>query len=1066
MIPTPPTKITSVCYNNRIDISWIKNPETDIQGYNIYNSTTSGGGLSGYVKLNNFLIETYSEVKKEIVSSEEVVEQSGNTRKIIINEVFREDYIFTYSHENLAEKQKQFYVVTAVNSIGEESVSSLEIEATPLSIPTEIVEITTRTENDIALDYITELLERDPELDVKPGSVIRQLHVDPNSYEMSLAFIREDFAMRAQSFLSLRKLDDEDDDGVSDPVSDSKYKLKLKQAFFFENDSDVQELIDDAFESLAANYNKTRQGAIKASTTVTFYSSSIPSTDIKVLFGQEVSTVPTESQNAIKFKTLSSDTMFIDQIENYYNPVTQLYELNIPVEAIEPGIIGNVNANTIINTNISGLSVTNKVSAFGGEDEESNSDLSDRCLLSFVGLDVGTVGGYKRTCSEIQNVRDVKVICAGDSLMQRDYDEVRKKHIFGKVDIYIRGGERTQSEDKFGFLYNQVKDEIFQIIDLDKFLIKTDNERVTSKTQIYSLMNIRNISKGKSYDILGNWSIIKNNIVLEKRTQVSLNLETGEMIFMSPLNVGDVIFANYQYKNEVLNESLISPANGGEVNFSLEHFPIVKRSYEVYKNDILLSEETDYNIILDNGFLQLTSGLNTGDVLYVNYKYIKTVINESVISSAVGGETTANLLNSNILESVLIGLDGYSLELDKGNEINSSVGMTITDLISVTYRYRDSEPILLLTQPAEKIISVIGSLSGTLQENVNFVLNKTDDILLEGNSSKAHRTLKIKYSNGIPLGDTTHSSETIVLINNEYKELSSYGVDPETIIVRKNENVFLRNNDYLILPEQNGKKVQLARSRNSSIPNGEQIEVSYNSGEILTVVYEANPLIKKVQDVVDISRHVTADVLVKQVLETKIDFEISVILLKNSDPLKALSDIRTAISNEINKLKLGEGIAQSDIIRAIELVSNVKSVVVPLTKMIKADGTQVNREIITSEFNLFQNNVVPSYSTGANALFNKTKGHLEKDGFYAIFEDDIPLTLVSDINEVDTASGQGFITENGEIILSTINNDLPSYHKYSVSYVISGETGTKDIEITDLEFLSVGEILITTVNAL
>ena len=56
MVPSPPTGISVVAYNNRVQIKWVKNPESDIKGYNVYNSTTSGGGISGYAKLNNTLI--------------------------------------------------------------------------------------------------------------------------------------------------------------------------------------------------------------------------------------------------------------------------------------------------------------------------------------------------------------------------------------------------------------------------------------------------------------------------------------------------------------------------------------------------------------------------------------------------------------------------------------------------------------------------------------------------------------------------------------------------------------------------------------------------------------------------------------------------------------------------------------------------------------------------------------------------------------------------------------------------------------------------------------------------
>lgn len=1062
MTPFPPTGITVTIYNNRVEIGWVKNTETDVQGYNVYNSTTSGGGLSGYVKLNNTLIETYNEVKKEVIGTTQTVEESGNTRYTRTTEIFREVFLFKYAHQNITEKKKQYYIVTAVNNTGEESVPSIEVEATPLSIPTEVVDVPIRTQNDISLDYITELLERDPLLDVKPGSVIRQLHIDPNSREMHWAFIREDFAMRSQSFLTLRALDDANSDGISDSVAESVYKQTLKSAYFFDTDDKVQELINDAFDSLASNYGIIRQSATKSSTHVVFYTTTAPTVDISVALNEQVSTIPTETQSAIVFQTLSSGVMQVAQIENYYNSITQRYELSLPVEAIEAGVDGNVNANTIINTNVSGVSVTNPVSAFGGEDEETNSDLADRAQLAFVGLDVGTAYGYKKTCTSIPGIRDVIVITAGDPLMQRDYDEVRKKHVYGKVDIYIRGGENTQIEDKVGFLYKQSIDELFNIVDPIDMIITTTNTNVTSSKPIYHVTTIRNVTRGKDYDVLGNWMISKNGTDLLKLIEVSLNLQSGEISFVNSLSVGDVIMADYQYKVDVVDETVVDPASGGEVNFSLDHFPIVKRTYTIKKNGTDLIENTHYHLNIANGFLQFTSALSPGDVVLATYQYVVTITNESVIASATGGEITANLAHGNVLESLLIGLDGVSLDLEEHNSINQSVGMGVTDLIDVTYRYRDSFPILLLTQPADSIISIIGTISGQLEEGVNYSLNKIDDILLEGNSSKSKRTVQITFANGIPIGDLVETTESIVLVNNEYKELGQYGIDTESIIVRQGTTVYLRNNDYLVMAETDGKKVQLARSRNSTIPNGTQIEVTYKYGEILTITYNANSLVKIAQDAVDISRHVTADVLVKQVLETRVDLDISTVLYTGSDVLKVSSDIRTAISNEFNKLKLGQGIAQSDIIRAIEEVDNVKSVVVPLTKMVKANGTQINREVISSSFSIYQTNTVVSYTTGPNALLNKTLGQTGNDGFYSIFENDRPLVLVSSPNDVDTAAGQGYIGSNGEIVISTIASDPPTLHRYTVSYVVNGETGAKDIEITSLEYLSIGEVIITT----
>jgi hypothetical protein len=130
--------------------------------------------------------------------------------------------------------------------------------------------------------------------------------------------------------------------------------------------------------------------------------------------------------------------------------------------------------------------------------------------------------------------------------------------------------------------------------------------------------------------------------------------------------------------------------------------------------------------------------------------------------------------------------------------------------------------------------------------------------------------------------------------------------------------------------------------------------------------------------------------------------------------------------------------------------------------MVKADYTRINREQINSEFIPYQASFVNSYSTGQNALIYKTLGSNSDNGFYAVYEDDIKLNFVTDANEVDSASGQAFISENGEVIISTINSDQPNAHTYSVSYIVYGESGAKNIPCQNLEYLVPGNIVVAT----
>jgi hypothetical protein len=223
-------------------------------------------------------------------------------------------------------------------------------------------------------------------------------------------------------------------------------------------------------------------------------------------------------------------------------------------------------------------------------------------------------------------------------------------------------------------------------------------------------------------------------------------------------------------------------------------------------------------------------------------------------------------------------------------------------------------------------------------------------------------------------------------------------------------------------------------------------------------------LVNTVQENIKSVRNIPADVLVKGVLKTELDFEFSVVLdssvITDSDIETVKSDITTVIVNYLDSLPMGSHLAQSDVVKLIEETAKVKSVLLPLTTMIKTDGTKINREQINTDFILFQSSVVNSYTTGPNTLLHKTLGSNAGDGFYAIFESDRQLVLVSSQNDVDTAPGQGFISSDGEIVISTIDGDLPSLHNYTVSYIVSGETGANDIAISDLEYLAVNNLFI------
>jgi len=93
--PAAPTGLSAASSVGTVLLDWNNNTEFDLAGYNVYRSTTSG---SGYVKLNSALL----------TSSD-------------------------YTDTNIVNGTTYYYVATAVDTVGLESVNSSEVSATPIN---------------------------------------------------------------------------------------------------------------------------------------------------------------------------------------------------------------------------------------------------------------------------------------------------------------------------------------------------------------------------------------------------------------------------------------------------------------------------------------------------------------------------------------------------------------------------------------------------------------------------------------------------------------------------------------------------------------------------------------------------------------------------------------------------------------------------------------------------------------------------------------------------------------------------------------------------------------------
>lgn len=1165
--PSQPTGISTEASGNQIIIRWLGNPEPDIKGYNIYNSTTSGGGSSGYVKLNNELITIYSELRDNVISSDETIEIIGGQRKTTLIENIEEVQVFSYTHLELLDSKIQYYVITAVNNNEEESLLSIEIWDEPLILTTNLIEFPVRTSSDVARTSIDRILEKYPNIDVKPGTMTRDLHIDPFSFEFGHLYIYIDFLSRSQSFITLLQIDDPDNTGESIAISNSVYKQKLQLATGL-SDQETQSLIDLAFDKLANNYQVFRKNAISSTGEVVFYATIKPLATITIPSGTIVSTNATSTKTAINFQTITEAQMLINSIEEYYNPATQRYEVIVPVESIEAGEITNVASGTIVNSTLTDLQVTNVSPTRNGQDIESNRSLTNRAILAFTNLDVGTRDGYLRTAIETQYVEDVLVVDAGHPLMQRDYDYFRHMHVFGKVDVFFKGNVSVTYTETFGFLFRGSFRENAQINSVTDQRVTIINSEITDDTPVYLIQEVINVQKAESYDLSGNFTLYKNAVELVKSTY-SLNLLTGQIILNYPLSIGDNIVADYEYKVLIEEEDVLAAAGGGEIFVNLDipstdnkPVDIFSEIIYIYRSSIFsidattdvltilpehifhtgdvikvsstdtlpspLLENTDYYVIkISNTEIKLassksnaingveiniiTSGIgslsifpsdkvelireddytidyNTGkvsfsfsafptglfanDSIIANYSYVESVIGETVVSSATGDETILELSHSNIVESFVIEPNGKTINLNERNRINSNIGMSMSDTIRVTYKFRKANPIILTNQPTDEIVSVITSDAIQLVEDQHYVFNKADDILREGNSSYAVRNLELKYdvNSNLPLGSMFTYEEQVNVVSTEAKLLAKKGIDINTVVVLNSDKsiIFTVNNDYVLTePASAFEYMTIQRALGSTIPDGSTIYVQYQYGEPITVSYNVNSLIHIIQSKIDKKRHLTADVLVKSANKIDVDLEFTVKLKKGVNGPSIKSQLSTELYAIFNQKKMGERINQSDIIRIIDNNNGVDYVILPLTKMAVSDNVHIVYENLpkTTPWTVHETNVSTCYKSLSNVLRYKTLGNTSDNSkFWRVSQGDEELKLVESIDDVSQDLGRAYISNDGTIYISTFENVHPSSYLITVAYNVVGETGANDIVITDLDYLNLKSLIIHTIS--
>lgn len=407
--------------------------------------------------------------------------------------------------------QPLYYVVTAlffdpVQRVEYETSFSTEVVGSPASITKTLGSIPAVSRQDILQQFVTSVFRSNPQIKVEAGSVLRDTVIDPFSSESERLRFLLDFYHRARTPALLLQIDDPEGSGTSVPVSSSSYKLGLKSALYLETNSEVQDLIDSAFESYASNFGVSRRPGVSSRAEVTFYTSVRPQSTVLIPIGTQV------SGGGVVFSVVRSVSIPLSRVASYFDPVSGFYRINAPVQSVEVGVRTNLGAGQIravVSSIGSTIRVTNSAPAFGGEDPEGNLSLSVRAQNRLSSVDTGTAQGYKQTVASVPGVVKVNVVGAGNPLMQRDRDQ-SGVHRGGKVDIWVQGSNFATVTDTFCFVSDVKQDEQFVVIDLPNLRFRALDPELSESNPITQMLDypslgyeLKNITTGQVFDLTG-----------------------------------------------------------------------------------------------------------------------------------------------------------------------------------------------------------------------------------------------------------------------------------------------------------------------------------------------------------------------------------------------------------------------------------------------------------------------------------------------------------------------------------------------------------------------------------
>lgn len=156
--------------------------------------------------------------------------------------------------------------------------------------------------------------------------------------------------------------------------------------------------------NLGTNYRLEKLPGSYAVTTLTFYTTVVPTSDIVIPASTQGSTPGTSFASPVVFSTVSEASFTVADAASYFSFDRGRYEFPVVAICEEIGSAGRVGANYVSQLigSLSGIEgVTNLTASTGGLEEESDDDFRLRIQLKMTGRELNTVNGLRKYMKDV-----------------------------------------------------------------------------------------------------------------------------------------------------------------------------------------------------------------------------------------------------------------------------------------------------------------------------------------------------------------------------------------------------------------------------------------------------------------------------------------------------------------------------------------------------------------------------------------------------------------------------------------------------------------------------------------